>query len=363
MAEPFKNFFNEKLVSDLADSLKSVYPKFDKKKLMKTVFDADWEPRELKDRMRHITNMLHDTFDMKYADSLKILRKIADDFEGFSSIIFADYVEVYGLNNFKESVAALEQFTKNSSSEFAVRPFIMKYPEEMMNQMEKWSKSKNHHVRRLSSEGCRPRLPWAMALPEFKKDPTPILPILEQLKNDESEYVRKSVANNLNDISKDHPELVLKIAKKWKGKTKETDWIVKHACRTLLKKGNKEALEMFGVSKTISTEVTQLKIENEKVKIGDSTHFSFDVKLKEEATQKVRLEYKIHYVNASGGISQKIFKISEIELQPGEVKSYRKKLSFKDLTIRKHFPGKHLLVIVVNGVEKKGINFKLIEYY
>lgn len=359
MAEPFKNYFNEKLVNDLADAIVGVYQKFDKKKLMKIVFDKEWENRELKERMRHISNSLFTTFDMEFVDSLKIVRQVADEFEGFSSIIFADYVEVYGLNDFDESIEALEQFTKKSSSEFAVRPFIVKYPQKMMKQMYKWSKNSNHHVRRLSSEGCRPRLPWAMALPEFKKDPAPIMPILETLKNDESEYVRKSVANNLNDISKDHPELVLKIAKKWQGKSKETDWVIKHACRTLLKKGNKEALKMFGVSKTIATEVLQLKLEKEKIKLGDSTYFSFDVKLKEETSQKLRLEYKIHYVNASGGISHKIFKISEIELSPGEVKSYKKKLSFKDLTIRKHFPGKHLLVVVVNGVEKKAVNFNL----
>ncbi len=360
MAEPFKNYFNEKLVEELADSISVIHKKFDKKKLMKTVFDNEWEERELKDRMRHITNSLSETFNMEYVDSLKILRQVADDFEGFTSIMFADYVEVYGLDNFKESIQALEQFTKKSSSEFAVRPFIIKYPDKMMKQMLKWSKSKNHHVRRLSSEGCRPRLPWAMGLPEFKKDPAPVLLILENLKNDESEYVRKSVANNLNDISKDHPELVLKIAKEWYGKTKETDWIVKHACRTLLKKGNKEALKLFGVSKSVASEVTRLKMDESKVKIGSITNFSFDVKLKEKKAQKLRLEYKVHYVNASGGISQKIFKISEVELQPGEVKSYKKKLSFKDLTIRKHYPGKHLLMIIVNGVEKKAVNFTLI---
>ena len=359
MAEPFKNFFNEKLVSELANAIIGVHKKFNKNKLLQLVFDNEWENRELKERMRHISMSLFSAFDMKFVDAIKILQKVADDFEGFSSIIFADFVEVYGLDNFNESVSALEQFTKKSSSEFAVRPFIVKYPEKMMKQMYKWSKSSDHHVRRLSSEGCRPRLPWAMALPEFKNDPSPILPILETLKNDESEYVRKSVANNLNDISKDHPELVLKIAKEWLGKSKETDWVVKHACRTLLKKGNKEALGMFGVSKTIATEVLQLKMENEKIKIGETTSFSFDVKLKEKSAQKIRLEYKVHYVNGSGGISQKIFKISEIELQSNEIKSYKKKISFKDLTIRKHFPGKHLLIIVVNGVDKKAITFTL----
>ena len=144
-------------------------------------------------------------------------------------MLFPDYVECYGLEHFDSSISALETFTKYSSAEFAVRPFIMRYEQKMMSQMRKWSRSKNHHLRRLSSEGCRPRLPWSMALPAFKQDPTAILTIISALLSDGSEYVRRSVANNLNDISKDHPEIVIEITRQNLGQSDATDKLLKHA--------------------------------------------------------------------------------------------------------------------------------------
>ena len=142
---------------------------------------------------------------------------------------------------------AIEFITQFITCEFAVRPFLLKYGDKMMNQMRAWSLHKSHKVRRLASEGSRPRLPWAMAIPALKKNPMPVLTILENLKNDPSESVRRSVANNLNDISKDRPGMVLKIANAWKGQNKETDAIVRHGCRTLLKHGHPEVLDRQSV--------------------------------------------------------------------------------------------------------------------
>jgi 3-methyladenine DNA glycosylase AlkC len=155
---------------------------------------------------------------------------------GLVYIFLPDYIEQYGLEDFESSVKAIENVTRFVSCEFAVRPFILKYGGTMMKKMRTWSLHKSYHVRRLSSEGSRPRLPWAISIPELKKDPSPILPILENLKNDPSEWVRRSVANNLNDIAKDHPGLVIELARKWKGISRETDAIIKHGSRTLLKK-------------------------------------------------------------------------------------------------------------------------------
>ena len=170
------------------------------------IFDNNWKDKALKQRMKHISASLHHYLPMQYSDAIQILMKSSSKFRGFQYMFFPGFVERYGLNQYETSIQALEHFTKHSSSEFAVRPFITKYNHKMMAQMEVWAESDNHPIRRLASEGCRPRLPWATALPEFKQDPAPILPILEKLKNDESEYVRRSVANNLNDISKDHPQ-------------------------------------------------------------------------------------------------------------------------------------------------------------
>ena len=361
MAEPFKNFFNKELVASIAKTISKESKSFDKNEFIKKVLDKDWEARELKERMRHISLSLNEVLNRPYHESLKILTRIAPKFNGFAVMSFIDFVEVFGMDSYKESVEALGNLTQFASSEFAVRPFIIKYPDKMMKQMLKWSKDKNPHLRRLASEGSRPRLPWAMALPAFKKDPSPILPILENLKDDESEYVRKSVANNLNDISKDNPELVLNIVKKWKGKSKNTDWILKHASRSLLKNGNPKALEIFGVSSKININVAGLKISRKKIKIGESNEFSFTIQSKEKKDVNLRLEYFVHYMKANGSLSKKIFKISETKYSPNEKREITRKHSFADNSIRKHRPGEHKISIVCNGVEKATISFELIK--
>ena len=167
--------------------------------------------------MRHVTTCLNAFLPPEYEEAIIILRKVAPNLSNhtLASIVFPDFVEVYGLEDWDVSLPALEWFTQYSTSEYAVRPFIQQAPDIMIEQMMKWSFHHNHHVRRLASEGIRPRLPWGIALQQFKVDPTPIIPILTNLKEDESLYVRKSVANNLNDISKDHPAIVLDLAKEW----------------------------------------------------------------------------------------------------------------------------------------------------
>ncbi|MGO0993631.1 DNA alkylation repair protein [Clostridioides difficile] len=227
----------------------------------------------------------------------------------------------------------------------------------MMAQMRKWSKHKSEHVRRLASEGCRPQLPWGQAISKFKKDPTPVLPILEQLKTDTSTYVQKSVANNLNDISKTHPDLVISIAKDWYGKNKSTNWIVKHGCRTLLKKGNRDVLALFGYDDTTSINIQDFTLETTSIFIGENLTFSFKI-LAKKAT-KTRLEYGIDYMKSNGKRNRKIFKISEVSLKENEKKSYMKKHSFADVSVRKHYPGIHSIAIIINGIEKDKLDFEL----
>ena len=166
---------------------------------------------------------------------------------GFVKMIFPDFVEVYGLDDWEASIPALEEFTQQTSAEFAIRPFIVRYPERTMAQMLEWAGHAHEGVRRLSSEGCRPRLPWAIALSALKADPSPILPILDRLKGDPSESVRRSVANNLNDISKDNPDVVIGVLRRWQADdTDEMHRLTSHALRTLLKAGNLDALALLG---------------------------------------------------------------------------------------------------------------------
>ncbi|EQE88424.1 DNA alkylation repair protein [Clostridioides difficile] len=313
---------------------------------------------ELKARCRKISMSLGMYLPEDYKEALSILEKSVTGF--YFAFFFPDFVEVYGQDdvNWDLSISALERNTKYWSSEFAVRAFIIKDEERMMAQMRKWSKHKNEHVRRLASEGCRPQLPWGQAISKFKKDPTPVLPILEQLKTDTSTYVQKSVANNLNDISKTHPDLVISIAKDWYGKNKPTNWIVKHGCRTLLKKGNRDVLALFGYDDTTSINIQDFTLETTSISIGENLTFSFKI-LAKKAT-KTRLEYGIDYVKSNGKRNRKIFKISEVSLKENEKKSYMKKHSFADVSVRKHYPGIHsITTIIINGVEKGKLDFEL----
>ncbi|GHT30337.1 hypothetical protein AGMMS49574_09790 [Bacteroidia bacterium] len=276
-----------------------------------------------------------------------------------SFMFFPEYIEVFGLDDFETSVKTMEFVTQFTSCEFAVRPFIIKYGDKMLGRMLEWSLHENDMVRRLASEGSRPRLPWAMALPALKSNPTPILPILENLKNDTSEWVRKSVANNLNDISKDNPDVVKAIAKKWKGVSKETDWIIKHACRTLLKQGDEEVLAYFNHNKTGKVEVANLKVTNPELKIGEDLFFTFTLQNRERTPQNIRIEYGIYYMKQNRSLSRKIYKISERELQPDEKIDISRKQSFRIITTRKFYVGEHKLSIIINGREQMITEFEL----
>ena len=360
MAEPLKNqFFQQEFINQVCTIIKDADPKFDTQHFLNLVFDEQWEQKELKQRMRHITESLHRSLNRDYKDAIDILWHVAPQVGSFDGMIFPDFVECYGLHDWETSIPALEHFTQYSSSEFAVRPFIIQNPEVMMQHMRRWAGHENHHVRRLSSEGCRPRLPWAMALPEFKKDPSPIFQVLEQLKEDKSLYVRKSVANNLNDISKDHPERVLQTAAQWLGKHQHTDWIVKQACRTLLKQGLPEAMTLFGFEDPNTIEIDDLASDKKSLHIGEELQFSFTLSSKSKKTAKLRLEYAIDYVKKNGKSNRKVFQISENTYEFQKPVAISKKQSFQNFSTRKHYPGTHQLTVLVNGVEKGLFSFDL----
>ena len=351
-------FFTKKSISDLANHTKKVCPEFERDKFYKLVFDSEWDKRELKDKMHHVTYCLHESLPLDYKKSISILKKVVPNITGFDGMVFPDFVEQYGLDDFKTSLEALIYFTKHFSSEFAIRPFIIKNRTEVMNLLLKCAEDKNEHVRRFASEGCRPRLPWAMALPEFKKDPSPILPILEKLKNDKSEFVRKSVANNLNDISKDNPKIALKIFNEWYGKSERTDWIVKHASRTLLKAGNNEAMKIFGYSDHNEVEIKNFRLTDDKIKMGDELKFSFQILVKSKKKSSVRIEYLMQFTRANNKSGEKVFKITESIYEPG-LYAFDRKHSFKKISTRKYYPGKHKITLIINGERKKSISFDL----
>ena len=364
MPELLKNRYNGGFLHGLALRITAVYPSVQADAFVNGIMDETWDALGLKARMRRITVNLGRYLPTGYEQALGILDKVIAGypagFNDFSFMFFPDFVEVYGQEerHWELSMAALERYTPYSSSEFAVRPFIMRYEERMMRQMAAWAGHGNEHVRRLASEGCRPLLPWGQALEGFKKDPLPVLAILEQLKADPSPYVRKSVANNLNDISKNHPALVVKIAGEWYGKGERTDWIVKHGCRTLLKQGNRELLGLFGFADTDGVRVGSFALGAASVFIGGDITFSFTIEAK-KATG-VRLEYAIEYVKTNGKRSRRIFQISELSFKGNEKKCYTRAHSFADISTRKHYPGTHSVTLIVNGAERGTLEFEVL---
>ena len=364
MAEPLKNMYNPAFFEKLCPVLRQCIPQFDCRDFIYRVFNNHWPDLELKERVRHITICLHHFLPADFSKASQMLIRLADVLrknnireQGFETIFIPHYIQVYGLDHVDESLRALEHITKLVSAEFAIRPFILMYPEKTMGQMLQWSRHPEANVRRLSSEGCRPRLPWAMGLPDFKKDPSLIIPILENLRQDTSEYVRRSVANNLNDIAKDHPDLVLSIVKKWQGKDENTDKIIRHGCRSLLKKGDQLALKLHGFDAKSRSIIKDLSLSGKKVKIGDYLNFGFDFVNQEKKPASFRLEYAIDYLTLSGKTSRKIFRIAENNFSPGERVNIKRKQSFKNFTTRKHYKGKHFLTILANGKKLASTEF------
>ena len=349
MAKLLKDLYNNKYIHVISKEIKKVYKEFDEKNFEVQVFTKEWHSRELKQRMRHISTTLGLFLPVKYEESIEVLKEVFPKIStkySLENMIFQDFVEVYGLNDFEISMSALEIFTVESSSEFAIRQFLLKYPKKTMKQMRIWSNSSNEHVRRLSSEGSRSRLPWAVALDEFKHDPGEVIEILELLKDDDSPYVRKSVANSLNDISKDKPGLVKEIALKWLGKSTKRDALVKHGCRTLLKRGDKDTLELFGFFKTKDIHVQEFKISNIVLK-QEYLEFSFVINSK-KTLSKLRVEYMIGFLRANGTYGEKVFQICEGDYK-SKSKKITKKHSFKTISTRKYYAGIQKIAIVING--------------
>lgn len=364
MAEPLKYIYNQDFFKTFINSIQQALPEVKASDFLESIFTSEWEGYELKQRMRHIAQVLHQFLDKDYSIGIKQLLQVFNFAKehttgllGFEFMFFPDYVEVYGLAYFEESVSAMEEITKFTSCEFAIRPFFIKYPEKTLQQMLIWSKHEHAMVRRLSTEGCRPRLPWAMALPAFKKDPQPILPILKRLRNDSSESVRRSVANNLNDISKDNPELMFELVEPWKGESKDVDWVVKHGCRTLLKQGLPHIMTLFGYSSIKDLEIGEIQINTPEVTIGEVLTFEFTLKNNSSKSALIRLEYGLYFKKANGSLSKKVFKISEKEYQPNQIVNISRNQSFKRISTRKLYPGEHQVAVIVNGNEYKTVSF------
>jgi 3-methyladenine DNA glycosylase AlkC len=358
-----KSMYDGRYIADLAAAVREVHPTFDGEGFVALVFDEGWAARELKARMRHIARALHSFLPGDYHTALGILRRVAPSLHnyGFENIVLCDYVEAYGLDDWEVSIPALEQFTRLISAEFAIRPFIVRDQGRTMDIMQEWARSGDSSLRRLASEGCRPRLPWGIALNALKADPSPILPILEQLKLDASDNVRLSVSNNLNDISKDHPDVVIDVLRRWQAAhdTKEMRRLIRHALRTLLKAGHPAALELLGYPTAPAIAVRDLSVTPHSIPMGGQVRLSFAVVSTGDVPQNLMIDYVVHLVRARGQRTPKVFKLTVRTIQPDQVLHIEKSVSFRPVTTRRYYPGEHAVEIQINGQVYGRVQFDL----
>ncbi len=359
--EPLKEMFNRDFYKKLSREFFNSYPDFDSKRFVQDV-TKDLDSLELNGRMRNTSVVLSKYLPAEFPKTIRIMKEVIPNMHrGYTSLLFPDYVALYGHNHFDESMDALQYFTSFGSSEFAIREFLRKDFDRTISVMIQWSTHNDHHVRRLSSEGSRPRLPWSFKLDQVISNPAVTKPILENLKGDSELYVKKSVANHLNDLSKDSPSYMLDLVKGWDHSDPNTSWIIKRACRNLIKQGDKTSLSFFAFEKNVRVAVPDLKLDKTRVKKTDSLTFSFAVASLKSTEQKIVVDYQIHYQKKSGGTSPKIFKLKEIILAPKQKVTIVKRQLFKDLTTRKHFAGVHRLEILINGKVMIGKKFSLVD--
>jgi len=352
MSEPLpalKNWFDEARFRKSAKQLSAISADFDAKKFLKHALVA-LEDLTLMQRLRRMSESLHVALPANYRASLDILRIWAPQIDhSFITLVLPDFVGLYGHDHFKESMNALAEFTCYGSAEFAVREFLKRDLQRTLGVMKKWSKDRNEHVRRLACEGCRPRLPWSFRLDALIKEPELVRPILHNLRADASLYVRKSVGNHLNDITKDHPEWVLAIIGEWDLENAHTAWIAKRGLRTLIKSGHPAALAVIGAGEKAQVKVHDFSIVPEKVHLGERIKMHLDVTSTASVAQKLVIDYTINYVKKAGGTSPKVFKWKEVVLPPLTSLQLVKEQRMQNFTTRVHHAGKHRVDVMING--------------
>lgn len=363
--------FNPEKVAFLAGLVTEAYPNFASSAFQKDVVAA-FPSLELKERITHISECLHKYLPVSYMSAIDILlrslppaldpTKTDDDFGDFIFSPLALFVATYGCTaeHLNLSLKALKEMTKRFSVEYAIRFFINAFPEETFVYLSDWAHDENYHVRRLTSEGTRPKLPWAQKLNiEFTRP----LPILELLYTDSTRYVTRSVANHLNDISKLDPDLVLSTLKRWqKSKQqneKEMAFIAKHALRTLVKKGDINALALLGFGGKPDISIEAYAIHTPVVKIGNALEFSFNLHSNKE--QNLVVDYLMTFASTGNKAGKKVFKIKELELTKGQVVKIKKKHPLRLMTTRRLYAGEHTIMLQVNGQDYGTLSFELTE--
>lgn len=358
-APALKEMFDAARFQKTARDLAEIDPAFDRTRFLALALPG-LEELSLMQRLRRMTECLRATLPSDYHEALGHLRALAPKIDrGFVTLVLPDFVGCYGLGHFAVSMDALKFFTPFGSSEFAVREFLRQDLPRTLAVMKKWSQDENEHVRRLASEGCRPRLPWSFQLQPLIADPTPVLPILENLKADPSLYVRKSVANHLNDITKSHPSWVLDLLHAWPRENPATAWIARHALRTLIKAGEPAALSLIGATGKAAVRVRGLSLKPARLTLGGAFTLSMELISTAPDQQRLVVDYAVHYVKKSGASSRKVFKWKEVALPAGGRVLLSRRQTIRDFTTRVHHPGRHRVEILINGDRRGETHFDL----
>lgn len=358
-APALKEIFNVERLQHIATEMTAVYPAFDANGFLKHA-KAGLAELSVMQRMARVSESLHAVIPLDYPQTLERLYALAPRLNSaFVTLCLPHYVASYGKHDFERSMAALKYFTTFGSAEFAIRYFLLQDLPRTLAVLQQWSLDENEHVRRLASEGSRPRLPWSFRLAEVQANPGLCASILDNLKADSSLYVRKSVANHLNDITKDHPDWVLGLIEGWSLDNPHTAWIARHALRSLIKQGNTRALTIMGAGAKAEVRLHQLRVTPAVIRLGERITLSFSLESLAAAPQKLVVDYAIDYVKSAGHSAAKVFKLKAFTLGAGEQQRISREQHIRALTTRKHYPGRHAVHVLVNGERLGSVEFEL----
>ena len=374
MPEPFKNLFNPALIAAMGAHLRNADPAFEREAFISAACDG-LDALEMKERAAHIQAALDPLLPADFRAACRLMLASlspktdedwkAEDIEtlgicGWAVMPLAEIVAARGQDDFDHAMGVLAEMTKRFTSEFAVRPFFIADPARAVKIAETWTEDDNYHVRRFASEGSRPRLPWGLRLQCFVEDPQPLIPLLTRLRDDPSEYVRRSVANSLNDIAKDHPDLIAEIAADWlQDAPKDRVRLVRHACRTLIKAGHAPTLAALGYGPA-QVKASPIALGAPVVNMGGALDFSVTLTSQAKTTQPLIVDYVIHHRKANGATSPKTFKWKVLDLAAGKSVTLSKAHAIKPITTRVYYAGQHAVEVQINGRSYGDAAFELI---
>ncbi|MCC5849384.1 MAG: DNA alkylation repair protein [Verrucomicrobia bacterium] len=362
----FKDWFDGDAARRLGTQMQSAWPDFPVQTFEKLA-TRNLSTLEFHGRVGQFSDALAATLPDDRVQALEILTRslppILPDAEavtdGWLQWPLGQFIADHGLPEFDASMRAMIELTQRFSSEFAVRPFVEQQPESTFARLRELATHPSPHVRRWCSEGVRPRLPWGKKLHALVKDPSPIWPILEILKDDPETYVQRSVANCLNDIAKDHPEAVLERCRTWQTNAgPERTWIIRHALRSLIKSAHPEALDLMGYPPNARIE-THLSADRKTLRIGESVQLEATVHHPGKKSVNLMIDFVVSYVGKQGGQREKVFKWTTLVLKPGETRILQKKVPFRPATVRALYPGPHAIQLQINGTRQSRVELLL----